>query len=64
MARPKIKANKAQIKRRKTKRNKLRPIRMAWRIFLRKEVYYEMAELGAYPARIKVATRAKKGQAY
>lgn len=32
------KATKSQIKARRTKRNRLKPMRMAWRIFLKQEV--------------------------
>lgn len=32
------KASKGQVRARRTKRNRLKPIRMAWRIFLKKAV--------------------------
>lgn len=35
------KASKYQVRKRKTKRNRLKPVRMAWRIYLKKEVNYD-----------------------
>jgi len=33
-------SSKAQIKSRKAKRNRLKPVRMAWRQYLKREVLY------------------------
>lgn len=41
------KASKAIIRRRKAKRNRLKPIRMAWRIYLKKEVVYDSTHFAA-----------------
>lgn len=34
------KARKAQLRRRRVKRERMKPVRMAWRIYLKKEVIY------------------------
>lgn len=36
----KRRANEAQLKRRRVKRERNRPMRMAWRVYLKKEVTY------------------------
>lgn len=36
----KRRADKAQIERRRTKRERNKPLKMAWRIYLKKEIVY------------------------
>lgn len=37
------KVSTAQLKRRREKRNRQKPVRMAWRVYLKKEVNYDAA---------------------
>lgn len=72
MRRVKHRLTKSQLERRKKKRWAMKPIRQGVKLALSRMVALanakgernEMAELGTYPTRIKMATRAKKGQAY